>query len=158
MYCFPLPTPRAREYVLNKMWPEMKELITKYEPHVLWADGDWDTYPPYWGTKEFLAWLYNESPTREQIVTNDRWGIGCFKTHGDFYSGPDRFDPGTLQAHKWENAMSIDPSWGYRRNINREDLMSMHGLVTKVRKKFFYFRGYRRAPHKNYAELFYVGT
>ncbi len=114
------------------MWPEMKELINKYQPHVLWVDGDWQSYPSYWGSQDFLAWLYNESPIRKHIVTNDRWGIGCRLNHGDVYSGPDRFDPGTLQAHKWENAMTIDSSWGYRRNINRQDLMSMHGLITKV--------------------------
>ncbi len=30
----------------------------------------------YWGSEEFLAWLYNESPSRESVVTNDRWGKG----------------------------------------------------------------------------------
>ena len=55
------------------MWPEMKELVTKYSPHVLWVDGDWETEPPYWGSKDIRAWLYNEAPSRQQIVTNDRY-------------------------------------------------------------------------------------
>ena len=37
-----------------------------------------------------------------------RWGIGCGQKHGGYYSGPDRFDPGTLQDHKWEDAMTVD--------------------------------------------------
>ena len=61
-----------REFVLNKMIPEMKELIEKYAPHVIWSDGDWETLPEYWGSEEFLAWLYNESPSKDYIVTNDR--------------------------------------------------------------------------------------
>ena len=41
-----------------------------------------------------------------------RWGIGTKETHGDFYSGPDRYDPGKLLPHKWENAMTIDSTPG----------------------------------------------
>ncbi len=63
---------RHREFVENKMWPEMKELVTKYEPHVLWVDGDWETYPSYWDSQGIMAWMYNESPSRDSIVTNDR--------------------------------------------------------------------------------------
>ena len=54
------------------MIPEMKELIEKYAPHVIWSDGDWETLPEYWGSEDFLAWLYNESPSKDYIVTNDR--------------------------------------------------------------------------------------
>ncbi len=62
-----------------------------------------------------------------------RWGIGCNLTHGGFYSGPDRYDPGTLQQHKWENAMTIDSyAWGYRRDINIEDVLSPQLLVEQV--------------------------
>ena len=54
-------------------------------------------------------------------------------THGSYFSGPDRFNPGSLQAHKWENAMTVDTeSWGIRRNINIEDVMSMEHLLETV--------------------------
>ena len=61
-----------RHFPLNKMLPEMKELIETFEPHVLWVDGDWEASDEYFGSKDFLTWLYNESPCRENIVTNDR--------------------------------------------------------------------------------------
>ena len=60
-----------RDFVLNKMLPEMKELINTFEPHVLWSDGDWEAYPEYFGSKDFLAWLYNQSPVKDVVVTND---------------------------------------------------------------------------------------
>ena len=63
-----------RDFVLNKMLPEMKELINTFEPHVLWSDGDWEAYPEYFGSKDFLAWLYNQSPVKDVVVTNDRPG------------------------------------------------------------------------------------
>ena len=55
------------------MLPEMKELVTKFEPEVLWSDGDWETTEEYWDSKEFLAWLYNEAPSKDTVVTNDRY-------------------------------------------------------------------------------------
>ena len=123
----------TNDFVRNKVLPELKELVELFEPHVLWADGDWTGPAEFWQSQEFLAWLYNESPVRDVVVTNDRWGIGTYKKHGGFYSGPDRFNPGTLQEHKWENAMTIDRgSWGIRRNINIEEILSVERLISEL--------------------------
>lgn len=54
------------------MLPELKELVTRFSPDVLWSDGDWEAAPDYWGSREFLAWLYNDSPSKNTVVTNDR--------------------------------------------------------------------------------------
>ena len=63
------------------MLPELKELIELYRPEVLWADGDWEANPDYWTSQEFLAWMYNEAPSRETIVTNDRFVIRAAGMH-----------------------------------------------------------------------------
>ena len=54
------------------MLPELKELVTKYNPEIIWSDGDWEAKPEYFGSQSFLAWLYNESPSKDTVVTNDR--------------------------------------------------------------------------------------
>ena len=51
-----------------------------------------------------------------------RWGRDILCKHGDFYTCTDRYNPGVLQKHKWENAMTIDR---YFRLIN-PILMEVH--------------------------------
>ncbi|XP_071744404.1 alpha-L-fucosidase [Lepeophtheirus salmonis] len=123
----------TRHFVENKMMPELKQLVEKYHPEVIWSDGDWEALPEYWGSKDFLAWLFNSSPTKSTVVVNDRWGIGTSKKHGSFYSGPDRYNPGTLQKHKFEDATTVDKqSWGYRKNLDLQDIISPQMLIQNM--------------------------
>jgi alpha-L-fucosidase len=60
----------------------------------------------------------NFSPVKDTVVTNDRWGSGTSCKHGGYYTCSDHYLPGTLQAHKWEDADTVDRnSWGYRRTL-----------------------------------------
>ena len=38
-------------------------------------------------------------------MVNDRWGAGDICHHGSFYTCDDRYNPGKLQNHKWENCI-----------------------------------------------------
>jgi len=125
----------TRDFVVQKMTPELKELIRTYKPEVLWSDGDWEAKTDYWDSLGFLSWLYNESPVKDTIVTNDRWGSGIPCKHGGFFTCTDRYNPGVLQAHKWENAMTVDrESWGHRRNMQLQDVLSMDELIETLVK------------------------
>ncbi|XP_027234189.2 alpha-L-fucosidase isoform X2 [Penaeus vannamei] len=123
----------TNEFVTKKVMPELSDLVNRYEPEVLWSDGDWDAPAFYWTSKEFLAWLFNDSPVKDTVVVNDRWGEGIACHHGSFYTCFDRYNPGVLQKHKWENAMTLDRrSWGYRREATASDYLSFHELVTEL--------------------------
>ncbi|CAB4054172.1 FUCA [Lepeophtheirus salmonis] len=123
----------SRDYVLTKMIPEIKELVTKYSPEIYWSDGDGGVAPEIWGSKDILAWLFNESPMKDTIVTNDRWGTGTSQKHGSFYSGPDRYNPGHILKHKFEEALTLDKkSWGFRHEISCADVLSASELVQNV--------------------------
>ncbi|XP_029900159.1 plasma alpha-L-fucosidase [Myripristis murdjan] len=117
----------------SKTLPELYDIVMKYKPEVLWSDGDGDAPDKYWNSTGFLAWLYNDSPVRETVVTNDRWGYGCICTHGGYYTCADRYQPGHLLKHKWENCMTIDTkSWGYRRNAPLKDYLTIEQLVASL--------------------------
>jgi alpha-L-fucosidase len=100
---------------------------------VVWSDGEWDALDSYWKSTEFLAWLYNDSPVKETVVVNDRWGYGTACKHGDFVNCADRYRPGKLQSKKWENAMTIDRnSWGYVRRSQLNAYYSIRELILEL--------------------------
>ena len=70
----PLYLKDPEEYAVKHLIPMLKELITKYEPWTLFTDGEWDHPSSVWHSTDFLQWLYNESPVKDTIVPNDRWG------------------------------------------------------------------------------------
>ena len=51
--------------------PQTEELVTRYEPDIVWADGERD-YSDEELRSVDSAWLYNESPVKESVVVNDR--------------------------------------------------------------------------------------
>ncbi|XP_060046753.1 plasma alpha-L-fucosidase [Erinaceus europaeus] len=124
---------QKRRFPVSKMLPELRELVTRYQPEILWADGDGGAPDCYWNSTGFLAWLYNQSPVRDTVVTNDRWGAGTICTHGGYFTCRDRYNPGRLLTHKWENCMTIDRfSWGYRRNAEIQDYLTTEELVKQL--------------------------
>nr|CAB3247389.1 alpha-L-fucosidase-like [Phallusia mammillata] len=119
----------TRKYVTDKTMPELYEIVNNYKPEVVWSDGDSGPVE-YWNSTGFLAWLYNESPVKDTVVTNDRWGNGCACHHGGYYTCQDRYNPGKLQNHKWENCMTIDRrSWGYRRDALLDDYLTIEEIL-----------------------------
>jgi len=120
------------DYVDQILTPQLRQIVTDYAPSVVWADGDYaaDTY---FKSKEFLAWLYSDSPSADDVVVNDRWGVGDHNLHGSFYSGGDRYNPGQILAHKWENCFTIDGgSWGFNINSTLEAYLSIETMLNLV--------------------------
>ncbi|XP_046650335.1 alpha-L-fucosidase-like [Daphnia pulicaria] len=123
----------TRDFVEQKTLPELYEIVNKYKPSIVWSDGDQGANDVYWNSTDFIAWLYNDSPVQEEVVVNDRWGSGVACHHGGFYTCDDRFNPGKLLPHKWENCLTIDKnSWGYRRNARLSDFLSTYELIKEL--------------------------
>lgn len=70
--------------------------VEQYKPEVIWSDGDGEVNDTYWNSTTFLAWLFNDSPVKDTVVVNDRWGQGDMCKHGSFYTCSDRYNPGQL--------------------------------------------------------------
>lgn len=123
---------RVNDYVDQHMIPQMKELVTKYKPSVLWTDGEWDYPSDVWKSKEFLAWLFNESPSKDDIVIDDRWGSDTRMTHGGVYTSEYGGTGGGKKvslSHKWEENQGIGRSFGYNRNEAAADYKTSEQLI-----------------------------
>ena len=106
--------------------PQVKDLVTKYKPDILWGDGEWDMPAEKWKTPELIAWMYNESPAKDKILLNDRWGQVRQK-HGGYYTT--EYESGLELDHPWEECRGMGFSFGYNRAEEAEDYNSAQVLI-----------------------------
>jgi alpha-L-fucosidase len=108
------------KYVRQHMFPQFKDLVTRYSPSVIFSDGEWELPSEQWHAPELLAWLYNDSPVADKVVVNDRWGRETRHHHGGYYTT--EYGAGLPGAtHPWEENRGIGFSYGYNRNENLDD-------------------------------------
>lgn len=136
----PLYHADVNRYVDQHMIPQMKDLVTRYEPDIVWTDGEWDHPSETWKSTEFLAWLFNESPVKNSVVINDRWGKETRSKHGGIYTTEyDLIHDGNAREqtidHPWEECRGIGSSFGYNRNEALEDYNSSEALVHTLIEK-----------------------
>ncbi len=125
----PLWLKDKKRFVTEHMFPQFKDLVTKYKPSIIFSDGEWDLPDTAWHSPELLAWLFNESPVAKEVVVDDRWGgntrgknNGATYTTSEYGSG---MDPNVV----WEENQGIGNSYGYNRNEKLEDYKSSHDLI-----------------------------
>lgn len=115
-------------YVDRHMIPQFKDVVSRYKPAVIFADGEWDHSDATWKSPELVAWLYNDSPCREEVVVNDRWGKETRHKHGGYYTT--EYGAGLPNAdHSWEESRGMAHSYGYNRAENSQDYTSAHELI-----------------------------
>jgi alpha-L-fucosidase len=123
----PLWKTDKQKFVNEHYLPQVKDLVINYTPDILWADGDWEMTAAEWKSPEFLAWLYNESPVKANIIVNDRWGSDVRKKHGGYFTT--EFDASAEFSRPWEETRGIGFSFGYNRNEDIWDYNSAKTLI-----------------------------
>ena len=76
--------------------------------------------------------LYNESPVRDYVAVNDRWGQ-CRSQHGGYYSseyGGGEYPP----WHPWQEDRGIGHCYGFNRNESIYDYASAAELIRLLSK------------------------
>jgi hypothetical protein len=98
---------------------------------VFWTDGDWDVSDSVWKSKQFLTWLYNESPVKNKVIVNDRWGAGLRFKHAGIYT-PEYQPDLDFEDHVWEESRGMGYSYGYNRQEDAWDYNSTQSLVLQL--------------------------
>ena len=134
----PLYQENVEKYVDEYMLPQLKDLVQRYKPDIVWPDGEWDHPSTTWRSTEFLAWLYNESNAPKDVAVNDRWGKETRNAHGGFATPEYGHLPkGRLvDAGLFEECQGMGKSFGYNRNEAADDYRSaaelLHLLIDNV--------------------------
>jgi alpha-L-fucosidase len=111
---------RKQEYV-DYMKAQLRELVTKYDPAVLWFDGEWVD----WWTEEDGQDLYKYVRSlKPDILINNRVGKGrkgmeglnkTDRTYsGDFGTPEQQIPASGLPGVDWESCMTMNDTWGYK--------------------------------------------
>ncbi|HYK35479.1 alpha-L-fucosidase [Alloacidobacterium sp.] len=107
-----------QRYVREHMFPQFKDLVTRYKPSIIFSDGEWDLTSAESHTPELLAWLFNESPVKDDVVINDRWGKDCRHKHGGYWTTEYTSGMNGMN-HPWEENRGMGVSFG----LNRAELL-----------------------------------
>ena len=135
-----------REYVI----PQAVEFIDRYDPDLIWFDGDWDSPWQFFGSADITAYLYNRAEGRKEVAVNDRFGLrralppghtrqemfeNLLRCHcGDYYTDEsgdvaDQLDP--KRHHVWEECTGISKCYGNHWNESETNVMSERAFLEK---------------------------
>jgi len=116
------------KFVATHLFPQFKDLVTRYQPSLIFSDGEWEMTSAEWRSEELLAWLYNQSPVKADVVVDDRWGKDTRHKHGGYYTT--EYAAGMEgAAHAWEESEGIGFSYGYNRAESLDDYKTSRHLI-----------------------------
>ena len=117
-----------KRYVDEHMVPQFKDVVTRYQPAIIFSDGEGDMPSKDWRSEELLAWLYNDSPVKDHVIVNDRWGKDCRHKHGGYWTT--EYAAGLKDCtHAWEENRGMGFSYGYNRAEHIDDYKTARELI-----------------------------
>ncbi len=112
--------PEQKQEYIDYMKAQLKEIITNYDPGVLWFDGEWVE----WWTEKDGKDLYNYVRSlNPDIIINNRVGKGRQGMEGlskgpeyvgDFGTPEQQIPDTGLPGVDWESCMTMNDTWGYK--------------------------------------------
>lgn len=117
------PDSAIGDYVDNYMVPQFKNLVSKYKPSLIFADGDWQNSSAEFHSVELISWYYNL--VGPDAIVNDRWGNGT--QHG--FKTPEYSAGISVTDRPWAECRGIGRSFGYNRNEDLDNFLTDSELI-----------------------------
>ncbi len=116
-------------FVREHMQPQLREAVRRYRPDFIYLDGEWEFPEDELEMRDFLAWLYHESPCKEDVVINDRLGKGCRGRHGGVYCSEIGIEESGTD-HAWiEDRPLSRGNWSRNRAETLDDYLSERDML-----------------------------
>ncbi len=115
--------PDFAKYREEYLKPQLAELIKKYNPSILWFDGEWI---PEWTEeqgKDLYNYLRNLKPS---LIINNRvgkarggmQGMNKYENAAGDFGTPEQEILKTASQEYWESCMTLNNNWGFVKNDN----------------------------------------
>ncbi|MHC5135632.1 MAG: alpha-L-fucosidase [Planctomycetota bacterium] len=120
---------------ISYMKAQLEELVLRYDPAVLWFDGEWEKT---WTHEEGLKLYDYVRSLKPEIIINNRVDKGRHGMQGTFdtsqYAGdfgtPEQEIPATGLDYDWESCITMNRYWGW--NKHDKDFKSTEDLIHKL--------------------------
>jgi alpha-L-fucosidase len=126
----------VRDYVRDYSIPQAVEFIDKYDPDILWYDGEWDASVDVQGSYDISAYFYNHAEGRKEVAVNDRYGCVNGKWlrgyRGDVYTSEyGKFMPEERKSGQfvWEENRGISQSFGFNWQDTDENVITSKQFI-----------------------------
>jgi alpha-L-fucosidase len=113
--------PDQKPVYLAYMKAQLKELVDKYDPAVLWFDGEWTDWWTEEDGQDLYAYVRGLKPS---IIINNRVGKGRKGMEGlnrddreyagDFGTPEQQIPANGIPGVDWESCMTLNDTWGFK--------------------------------------------
>jgi alpha-L-fucosidase len=125
----------VRNFATDYLLPQGAEFIDRYDPDILWYDGDWSTDASELHSYDLAAYFYNRADGKKEVAVNDRYGKEGGKwlraRRGDIFT--DEYGDMEKEAkqihHVWEENRGISQSFGYNWQDTEENVISSKNFI-----------------------------
>ena len=134
----------VRDFYNEYINPTAVEFIDKYDPDLIWMDGDWIFGADERNTRALVAYYYNQAKGRKEVCINDAYGCTRLiptmlqgpddRPHGDFNRSEAQYTAGNKVNYNkpWEECHGLSHSFGYKWEETDKDVRSAKELLNML--------------------------